>query len=50
MCINKKILNNFKFSKELSLSSHIIPNLVKNNKAHAYKTYNYIAQLEIWID
>lgn len=40
MCINKKILDNFKFSKKLSLSSHIIPNLVKNNKAHAYKTYN----------
>ena len=44
-CINKKILNNFKFSKNLSLSSDIIPYLIKKNKACVFKTYNLYSSI-----
>ena len=40
ICINKKIIENIKFSKNLSLSKDIISNLVKKKIATAYKTFN----------
>ena len=40
ICINKKIIENIKFSKDLSLSKNIISNLVKKKIATAYKTFN----------
>lgn len=40
ICINKKIIEKIKFSKNLSLSKHIITNLVKKKIVTAYKTFN----------
>ena len=40
ICKNKKIIENIKFSKDLSLSKNIISNLVKKKIATAYKTFN----------
>lgn len=40
MCLNKKVLERFRFSKNLSLGEHIIGNSVKKKIVTAYKTYN----------
>ena len=40
MCTNKDIFKKLNFSKNLSLSKNILPDLVKSKKVYAYKTNN----------